>query len=171
MNTKGYVYIFQCEKYYKIGTTTGDIRKRLAAVQVGNPFEITIVHFIPTDQPSRAEKFFHLKFGNKRIRNEWFELTAADVDWLKKINTISGQYLERFDTSQPKPVARHAKAIKTCPVCGVVFTADTQKSPRRLYCSESCQSRGVARLARERQKANPVPRQKHPPLYDEDLPF
>lgn len=151
--TAGHIYIFRCGIYYKIGCTNQSVQHRLKAAQHGNPYEITIVHAATSDDIYRAEKFLHLKFGAKRIRNEWFELSSDDVAWLLRIANISSEYLDRYDTSVHKAPARDDVIDLSCLECGAVFTAERKQIKQRKYCSDACSRRRTGRASYERYKA------------------
>lgn len=74
---EGYIYVMECAGFYKIGWTTSSPRKRLLAVQVGSPLPVTLVGAIEGSQMVEAE--WHEAFRGKRVRGEWFDLTAADI--------------------------------------------------------------------------------------------
>lgn len=153
MEVLGYVYLFQCGDLYKIGTST-DVEMRLKAVRKRAPGTV-LLHSVLSDDPYRAEKFLHLKFGSERVTGEWFELSQEDVHWIKRIKTISRQYLDRHDTSIPKPVARDAAAKRVCLSCGNEFIFDMQKAHSKKYCNDDCQSDYASKVNRERYRARP----------------
>lgn len=67
------VYFIQCGGAWgpiKIGTTEGNPRARLAAMQTGNPQDLRLLHAIPGGQDT--ESGLHNMFAHLRIRGEWF---------------------------------------------------------------------------------------------------
>jgi hypothetical protein len=154
MEITGYVYLFQCGSRYKIGTAI-DVQRRMKNVQTTCHEKVVLVHAAPSDDPYRAEKFLHLMFGSKRIRNEWFDLSREDVNWILRIKSISRQYLDQYDTSTPKPTSRDAAAKRICQSCGNEFTFDTQKSHLKKYCNDECQSAYASVMSKERYKSQP----------------
>lgn len=96
MNKKGYVYLLADglkENIYKIGVTRGSIENRIKKLQTGNAGEIYICRYYQTDIPFFIEKHLHLQFFSKKIKNEWFLLTAEDVlDFSNKCNKIEEMY-------------------------------------------------------------------------------
>lgn len=155
MSEPGYIYLLQCATYYKIGCTRTSVQDRLKSVQHGNPIKVSLVHQATTDDPYLAEKFLHLRFSTKRVRNEWFELTTEDVAWFKKIKNISRKYLDRFDLSTPKPPARMLATRLNCQLCGVEFAAEQGKS--RKWCSKVCADLRASRAQNERRKLRGEP--------------
>ena len=79
---KGYVYLlgdFGKEFMFKIGVTRGTIERRIKKLQTGNSSELYIVDYFQTEHPFFIEKWMHIKYSNKKILNEWFELTMEDM--------------------------------------------------------------------------------------------
>lgn len=89
---RAYIYLIQLvdrkgnrTKYVKIGRTKRPVKERLADLQTGCPFELQIrMYMIVTLTESKMfEKYIHEHFfGGKKVRNEWFELTEDDIQWL-----------------------------------------------------------------------------------------
>lgn len=64
----------------KIGVAR-DVKKRLATMQTGNPFELKVIALIPCSGVQQAfdtERRIHNLFKAKRIRGEWF---AGDINF------------------------------------------------------------------------------------------
>ncbi len=81
---RGYVYIIT-DTYgnYKIGKT-GNPLSRLLSLQLGLPY-FEIVHYIYCRNMHDREKELHERYKDKKIRNEWFKLTAEDIEYIKTI--------------------------------------------------------------------------------------
>jgi hypothetical protein len=90
MNTKGYVYFIQCDKWFKVGATT-DVYRRFHDIQVCNPFDVSLFHVIKTDDMRLTEKLFQALFGRVERRGEWFELSEKNLQYIK-----SGNYSRRI---------------------------------------------------------------------------
>jgi len=87
-NTGQYIYLIQGSNgYYKIGKTTQP-RKRLRKLSVVLPFDINVLHLIPTNDMSFVEKHLHEKYQHKRVRGEWFALSIDDVKEIREIHSI-----------------------------------------------------------------------------------
>ncbi len=74
----------------KIGVAR-DIKKRLATMQTGNPFELKVIATIPcysVEEAFRTEKRIHNLFAKKRIRGEWFcgDINFRSVRDLMEVN-------------------------------------------------------------------------------------
>ena len=78
----GYIYLFKSDEFYKIGRShQPEIRFKAVAASV--PFETKFIHKIYTDDTKSAERFFHAKFAQKRVKGEWFRLETKDIEYIK----------------------------------------------------------------------------------------
>lgn len=103
---QGFIYVFRCEKYYKIGKTTrDDVQHRLKECQTGSPFEIVIHHVIYVDDATLAEGYLHRRLAKQRVRGEWFRLTEKQLEWLCELRDIDAAFLNLYD-----PVTRLARS-------------------------------------------------------------
>ena len=68
-NRNGYVYFISSGSFIKIGLAEEPMQ-RLAALQISNPYQLSIVKSIPGT--FKTEKDFHRIFSKYRIRGEWF---------------------------------------------------------------------------------------------------
>ena len=82
MNTKGYVYFIKCDKWFKIGATT-DVKSRFNSIQVCNPFPVELIYKIKSNNMHLTEILFQDMFGRAEKRGEWYELTPADIKYIK----------------------------------------------------------------------------------------
>lgn len=73
----GYVYLMQhgSKREYKIGRTE-------------LPHGAQPVHVIETDDPAGIESYWHRRFEAKRLKGEWFALSADDVRAFKRWRRI-----------------------------------------------------------------------------------
>lgn len=96
MSKKGYVYLLADslkDDVYKIGVTRGSIENRIKKLQTGNAGEIYMCRYYQTDIPFFVEKHLHSQFLSKKLKNEWFSLTAEDVlDFSNKCAEIEKIY-------------------------------------------------------------------------------
>lgn len=80
----GQVYMLKHDKVYKIGKSTS-VAERYKSIQTQMPHELEEIHVIDTDDISGIENYWHKRFGKKkRLKGEWFKLTAADIKAFKK---------------------------------------------------------------------------------------
>ena len=86
----GYVYLFKhgSRREYKIGRTNNRLRRE-GEIGIELPQKIEPIHVIETDDPAGVEAYWHRRFAEKRLRNEWFALTADDVRAYKRWQRIS----------------------------------------------------------------------------------
>jgi len=85
----GYVYLFRhgSRREYKIGRTNNPMRRE-GEIGVELPQALDPIHVIETDDPAGIETYWHRRFSEKRLKNEWFALTAADVRAFKRWKRI-----------------------------------------------------------------------------------
>lgn len=81
--TVGYVYLIQFGAEYKIGTSN-NVERRFSQLKTQMPYEGKIIHTIETGDPTGIEAYWHKYFDSKRLRGEWFKLTAEDIKYFKK---------------------------------------------------------------------------------------
>lgn len=75
----GFVYLIKGHRgEYKLGHTSV-VDRRLSELATGSSVELEVVHEIKTDDPLGIEAYWHRRFSERRIKNEWFKLSAADV--------------------------------------------------------------------------------------------
>jgi hypothetical protein len=84
----GYVYLLKSSSgYWKIGKTV-DPDNRLQTFSVKLPFEVEYEHLIPCKDHRAAESGLHRRFDAKRVNGEWFDLSPADVTYIKSISFL-----------------------------------------------------------------------------------
>jgi hypothetical protein len=86
----GYVYIIKhgSRGEYKIGRTNNRLRRE-GEIALELPEKVEPIHVIETDDPAGVEAYWHRRFAGKRMRNEWFALTADDVRAFKRWRRIT----------------------------------------------------------------------------------
>jgi hypothetical protein len=82
---RGYVYLLYGGGYYKIGKAR-DPYKRTETLRIQLPFAVELLHVIESNDYDAAEKELHELFAVKRINGEWFQLTEADVAYIRSLN-------------------------------------------------------------------------------------
>lgn len=84
----GFVYLVRGHPgEYKIGRTNL-VDRRLSELGTTSPVEQKLVHEFKTDDPAGIEAYWHNRFTDKRMRGEWFRLSAADVKAFKRWRRI-----------------------------------------------------------------------------------
>ncbi len=78
-NTRGYTYLLNNGRAYKIGITTTTVTKRVAELQTGSPGKIEISGYCYNKNALKMEQWLHNKYASKRLEGEWFDLSSDDV--------------------------------------------------------------------------------------------
>ena len=85
--------------YFKIGrvkeSRDGDAESRLGEHQTGNPRALSLLKVVKAPAISDLEAMVHNQFATARVRGEWFELTADQLDAAIKVAEQRAQ--EQFD--------------------------------------------------------------------------
>ena len=81
--TGGYVYVVGSDHGYKIGKTV-NLKNRYKLFEVKLPFHIWLESYAWFENYSEAESNFHRVFANKRKEGEWFDLSASDLEYIKR---------------------------------------------------------------------------------------
>lgn len=84
---EGFVYLLQAGPYYKIGRSN-DIDQRIKQLSTLPPFDLNLLHALWCDNCLQVERWLHDKFGDKRIRGEWFTLTPDDLDFVMQLGSF-----------------------------------------------------------------------------------
>jgi predicted transcriptional regulator len=72
---KHYLYVLECEQYYKIGRTN-NLKNRFTAIRTANPFEVKLIICIFSYDKNIIhilEQQLHRQYMSIRHRNEWFQ--------------------------------------------------------------------------------------------------
>ena len=80
---KAFVYLFECGGKYKVGYTK-DVDRRVADLD-HRPFPVNVIAVSKaTSEALDIEQSLHTNLGKSRIGGEWYELSQAEVEKLKK---------------------------------------------------------------------------------------
>ncbi len=73
--------------FYKIGRTNNTIRRE-GEIDIELPHGAEPLHVITTDDAAGIENYWHRRFAAKRLKEEWFALSADDVRAFKRWRKI-----------------------------------------------------------------------------------
>jgi len=97
---KHYLYVLECEQYYKIGKSNNP-KTRFTAIRTANPFEVKPVICIFSYDKKKIhilEQQLHRQFIRIKHRNEWFQKTESIKTTVsKKVNNIDFFLFEDFE--------------------------------------------------------------------------
>ena len=97
--TMGRVYFIRCNEYVKIGVTCLPPDDRLKALQIGNPYELSIELLV--DGGHDVEGELHDMFSAARVRGEWFRAPPEEVTYMLESNGVT--YYEPDQPIEPTP--------------------------------------------------------------------
>lgn len=102
MKKKGFVYLICDNKneVFKIGVTKKNIDKRIKELQTGNATELFISKYHESEYPYMVENMLHSHFNVNKVLNEWFELSADNVN---KFNEICDEMENRIESLKDNP--------------------------------------------------------------------
>lgn len=79
-NTPNLIYFIQAGQFIKIGlTSNAALAKRLSSIQVGCPYEASIIFTQETSRPIEDEKHLHNLFREFHYRGEWFKMNKSTM--------------------------------------------------------------------------------------------
>jgi hypothetical protein len=88
----GMVYLIQERSgLCKIGSSR-NLEQRMTQLQCANPHELRLLHHFASSQMLQDERKLHTRFLHRRVKNEWFALTEADIADIQRIqrSTVMG---------------------------------------------------------------------------------
>ena len=82
---KGTIYFIRStnNNVIKIGFTSGEISKRLKALQTSHPYQLELLATIPGD--TNFEKSLHQQFEQYRLKGEWFKPHPEIISYISSI--------------------------------------------------------------------------------------
>jgi hypothetical protein len=86
----GFVYLIHDGELYKIGRTSQP-EKRIPQIEYQNGRPCTVLVLIETADYRTLELELHEKFGDKRVRGEWFDLSPEDIAWITSLADTSNE--------------------------------------------------------------------------------
>lgn len=99
----------------KIGVAV-NVEKRLQSLQVGNPYELTVL--VKIDCQSRAKAYetenkLHRIYARKRMRGEWFDggINLKEADWV-----LNCDRLDRAKTDEETAIELDLELLASSPL-------------------------------------------------------
>ena len=135
------VYVLRAGHYVKVGITSKPVHTRIAALQTGCPYKISIVAIFHCGEFSRqVECAAHSQLRESKIRGEWFRASAATAAIV-----VAGQWelcetyglagVEAFKSREVPSYPPEDEAMVPCTQCGPVSRFDYKG--RCFYCGEN----------------------------------
>jgi flavin-dependent dehydrogenase len=76
-----YCYQFGSDDCFKVGHTKNSPEKRKRGLSTGSPKKLTLYKKIPSESPTKLEKYIHYLLDPKRAENgEYFNVTKQELD-------------------------------------------------------------------------------------------
>lgn len=105
----GFVYAIGCHAYTKIGycfaidaTRRHIVLNRLAQLQCGSPYELTLDAYAWVEDPPSFEAWLHRRLRQHRLRGEWFALDRAPAIFLLYRLGLEAQRTEALPKLSPE---------------------------------------------------------------------
>jgi hypothetical protein len=96
------IYFIKCNNYVKIGRSI-DPKRRLADLQTGNPFKLTLIRTL--NEKDFEESTLHKKFNRFRVRGEWFRYSET----IKMFVANSGKQKRKIKKKKRRKVSSTRK--------------------------------------------------------------
>lgn len=101
------VYLIRAAQFYKIGIS-GDVNKRLKAIQTGCPIQCEYIGYFQTDEPEKLERELHAAFLSAKTYGEWFDLGDDHIRQM-----VADYGLKHSKNPFAKPTEQTKKATKS----------------------------------------------------------
>lgn len=73
--------------WYKVGSAGATV-KRVKLVETELPFQVDLVHAVPSNDRLFAEYAIQRLLDEWKLRNEWFRLSERQLDWFRSIERL-----------------------------------------------------------------------------------
>lgn len=83
----GFIYFIGCHDFIKVGYAE-NVELRLVALQTGCPYELTLLHKIPTQNMVADESRIHRHWQRYSMRGEWFRLHEGALTLILASETV-----------------------------------------------------------------------------------
>lgn len=106
------VYILKCESYVKIGLAS-NLKARLSALQVGNPFKLEVLAHWPTCRANSVEAEAHKLLAEYHHDREWF-LVPNDSTAVSAVKRAVEKFQHQTTNIAPKADPQDKAYIRKC---------------------------------------------------------
>jgi hypothetical protein len=89
-STCGWIYLIASGSLVKIGRSR-EVEKRRRAIACDQPGGAELIAQFHTEAVTSIEMRLHARFAHRHVRGEWFDLSAAELEWLTGIPARHGQ--------------------------------------------------------------------------------
>ncbi|MCB8986924.1 MAG: GIY-YIG nuclease family protein [Ardenticatenaceae bacterium] len=90
----GYVYLAYCAGFFKIGRSTRPYG-RVKHFDTIMPVEVELVHTIPCDDYTEAERQLHEHYADFRVKGEWFDFSPIERDQIMAMERFANGRFQR----------------------------------------------------------------------------
>lgn len=81
----GYVYIIECQGFYKIGRAIDPEKRVKSLIRTIMPFDFNLYFKVPCHNSARTERFLHHEFRACHVRGEWYRLSDEELAQVKDL--------------------------------------------------------------------------------------
>lgn len=139
-NSKGCVYFFRHIGLspVKIGYSSyASPKYRFETFKTYAPYGAEMLGFIMTEDPKSLESMLHVKFKDKRLAGEWFEVTDSDVNIVISLHSKMEDIKRKSDFMKAWMEEVHPEPLENLNAFNGLFSKDkTDQHPDRFILNQ-----------------------------------
>ena len=108
----GFLYLVRCNEFVKIGIAQ-DVSDRLATLQTGNPYPLTLLDSFEFPNALQVESGLHKKFKKFLVQGEWLKFNDEQVEQATEICQNYDKQGIAFDVGTVSDVAFAAATLQS----------------------------------------------------------